>query len=237
MPHQLRSRLVIAISRSTLANMNWRRGLLLAGINLAVAVPLILWTQSRDAAYVRDFYVPRQAAETTPAAPNQVSSWQTEGVSFSPCAALSHYPTQQEIVNFTNMPAAVLLVGWRSPCPRRWQLSGILHVDSLASPTPSSIAAERRVDQGLLLLIALQWLLVGAFPLSSPGRPWREPGALITGCAALSVALVFLPPLEEVARIPAFFAVVAWFCWFALLVWRIIRSAWRWTDRRQAIET
>ena len=223
--------MVIALDRSTLATMNWRRGLVLAGINIAVAVPLILWTQSRDAAYVRDFYVPPQAVTNTTAAANQVSSQRIEGVSFSPCAVLVHYPTQQEIATFTNLPA-IFLTGWRNPCPQRWQLSGILHVDSFAAPTPASIAAQRKVDQGLLLLIALQWLLVGAFPLSNPGRPWREPGALITGCAALSVALVFLHPLEEVARIPALFAVVAWFCWLGLLVWKTIRFAWRWTARR-----
>jgi hypothetical protein len=33
--------------------MNWRRGVLLAGINLLVAVPLILSTEARDAAYLR----------------------------------------------------------------------------------------------------------------------------------------------------------------------------------------
>ena len=34
--------------------MKWRRGLLLAGVNLVAALPLILMMESEDAQYLRD---------------------------------------------------------------------------------------------------------------------------------------------------------------------------------------
>ena len=34
--------------------MNWRRGLLLAGIHLVVAGTLIVWMEARDAQFLRD---------------------------------------------------------------------------------------------------------------------------------------------------------------------------------------
>lgn len=206
--------------------MNWRRGLVLAAINLAVAVPLVVSLELKDAAYVRDYYVPPKPVVTPPPAPVPAPDPKDKGVSFSPCGLLYHFPAQQVIAQSANAPALVL-TGWRNPCPADWSLSGIMHVDPVAAPTPSSLTAQRKVDIGLLLPIPLQWILVGGFPLTNPKRPWREAGAFITGCAVLSVALVFIRPVEGLARVPALFAAFAWLWWFALLLWTLARAAWR----------
>ena len=212
--------------------MNWRRGLLLAGINLIAAVPLIVSVELRDAAYVRDYYVPRNSAAEIPAAvPSPTPEPKDEGVSINFCNVTDEFSLQEQIVIGGNEPAFAL-TGWRRFCPARWQLSGILHTDGLAPPTPSSMAVQRKVDIGLFLSIALQWILVGGFPLRRPQKPWREPGMFITICAVLSGALVFIPAVAELARLPALFAAFAWFWWFGLLMWKCIRSGWRWTARR-----
>jgi hypothetical protein len=215
--------------------MNWRRGLLLAGINLAVAVPLILLLESTDAAWFREreHYVQKIApVETPPAVSGGTSSAKDDGVSFSPCSMTDIFSLREQIVINANLPA-VFLTGWRNPCPANWTLSGMLHPNDWRSFMPSSLAVQRKVDAALLLLIALQWFLLGAFPIMGP-RKWREPGMFITLCSALSVLLFFITPVQWFARLPALLASVTWFCWFALVIWRAIHSAWQWTARRLA---
>jgi hypothetical protein len=214
--------------------MNWRRGLLLAGINLAVAMPLVLWAESMDAAFMRDreHYAPKAAAVGSPTAESdEGSNAQTESVSFDPCHMIVELSTQERVLIGANFPA-VALTEWRSLCPARWTLAGMLHAGGWV-PTPSSVVAQRKVDAGLLLLIALQWFLLGAFPIKGPWK-WREPGMFITLCSVFAAVLVFIPPAESFARLPAIFAFLVWFCWFALVIWRAIRSAWKWTALRLA---
>jgi hypothetical protein len=153
---------------------------LLAGINLAVAMPLVLWTESMDAAFMRDreHYAPKAAAVGSPTAKSdEGSNAQTEGVSFDPCHMIVELSTQERVLISANFPA-VALTEWRSLCPARWTLAGMLHAGGWV-PTPSSVVAQRQVDAGLLLLIALQWFLLGAFPIKGPWK-WREPGMFIT---------------------------------------------------------
>ena len=211
--------------------MNLRRGVLLAGINLAVAVPVILWSQSWDAAYVRDHPVQNITAVETPTTVPPATS-EEQGVVFDRCTMTDQYTLQESIIASGNAPAA-LLTGWRSFCPPSWSLSGRLRIDGGAPPTPSSMAAQKKVDVGLLTLIPLLWFLLGAFPISGPWR-WREPGMFITLCSVLSVILFFIHPLQSFARLSVLFAFVTWFCWIVLAVWRGSRSAWRWTARRMA---
>ena len=85
--------------------------------------------------------------------------------------------TQERVLVGANFPA-VALTEWRSLCPARWTLAGMLHAGGWV-PTPSSVVAQRKVDAGLLLLIAVQWRLLGAFPIKGPWK-WREPGMFIT---------------------------------------------------------
>jgi cytosine/uracil/thiamine/allantoin permease len=88
------------------------------------------------------------------------------------------------------------------------------------------MAAQRKVDIGLILLIAIQWVLVGAFPLVHPKRPWGEPGMLITICAVLSLTGVLIRPIEDIGKLLAGSAALTWLVWFGLLIWKLVRSAW-----------
>jgi hypothetical protein len=215
--------------------MNWRRGILLAAINLAVALQPTIWLESIEAAYVREHE--HYAAESPTAAPSDSSGTSGEVVTFDPCSSglIDAYPVQQVVVGLANIPAEVL-GGWRDLCPARWTLSGMLHTgDGWA--TVSTMAAQRKADIGFLLLIALQWILVGGLPLRHSRRLWGEPGMFITICATLSVAVVFIRPLDDIAKLFAMFAGFAWFWWFGLLVWKLACSTWKWTARRLAATT
>ena len=92
--------------------MNWRRGLLLAGINLAVAMPLVLWAESMDAAFMRDreHYAPKAAAVGSPTAESdEGSNAQTESVSFDPCHMIVELSTQERVLigaNKSSLPVS-----------------------------------------------------------------------------------------------------------------------------------
>ena len=83
-------------------------------------------------------------------------------------------PIQEQVIAFANVPASSI-TGGHTPC---------------ATPTPLNRMLQRRYGRThrsetltlmtLCAAIAIQWLLVGGFPLTRPSR-WRlEPGALIT---------------------------------------------------------
>src|ERR1017187_621754 len=122
--------------------MNWRRGLLLAGINLGIAVPLIVWLAANDAAYVRGHSIPAQRLVDAPSVP---TAPEAETRTVGPCRTIwVDCPAQITIVRLANFPAFVLTY-WRSEQPAPWSLAGMLHADSTWPPTPSSVAAQKRV--------------------------------------------------------------------------------------------
>ncbi len=207
--------------------MNWRRGILLAGINLAVAVPLIVMLEVKDEASIREWDA-RPAQVTDDAA---TSEGEGQTVAFNPCSLWVHYSAQQDMVWFPN-PSAAILSGFQQLCPLRWTLAGRLNVGY--SWSSSTIPARRKVAWGFAFLIAIQWMLVGAFPLSRPKRWWREPSAFITCCAVIGFGLVLIRPIEALARLPALLAALAWFWWLGLLVWMCARFCWRLVAHRSA---
>jgi len=214
--------------------MNWRRGLLLAGINLAAAVPLIVMLEVQDEAYMHEDHAPPAWIASDPVLKNAPSSEEEQTVTFDPCAMWVHYPPEQRTPTSAELPAA-MMSGWRQVCPVRWTLAGRLNVGYSWSQSPSTIPSRRKVDWGFGLLVTIQWFLVGAFPLIRPKRWWLEPGAFITICAVLAFGLVLIPPIRELSLLPALSAALAWFWWFGLLVWKAARSAWRLTTRRRLV--
>jgi hypothetical protein len=215
--------------------MNWRRGLLLAGIHLAVAGFLILSLEARDAKYLhaQEESVAEAAREAAarPAeppnpAPAPVNSGEaTETITFNMCSELwVHYPPQTIIVRLANYPA-MFLTHWRMQCPSRWSLSGMLNVRNWRP----SLESQRRADLGMILIIAIQWFLVGGFPLRKPLRWWEEPGSLITICTVASGLLVLIPNdrYDALPTGPMLIAGLAWFWWLGLLVWKCLRTGWR----------
>jgi hypothetical protein len=202
--------------------MNWRRGLLLAAIHLAIAVPIISWHVWRS--YHQERGIISTSSLTKPAV------WQEEPttVPFNPCngGLVDYYiRPSQIVVMYANFPAW-LIIGMGTPCPLRWTLAGVLH-----ERWPSNLfRTELVLSVSLCALIPVQWLLVAGFPLIRPGRWWAEPGALITACTACSAVLlsigstVLAPAYGVLSLISEFlmvFCVLAWLWWFGLLLWRM----------------
>jgi hypothetical protein len=216
--------------------MNWRRGLLLAGINLAVAIPMVLMMEARDQKYaltseeimakssIRDAPKPPEPITPEPAPAN--SEQAEEAVTFDLCGALVNYPIQVVVVKAADMPSAVL-AGWEVDCPARWTLAGRIREKPSWQKTPLWMERQRLIDAGLCLFIVLQWFIVGGFPLVR-NKKWRsDPGAFITACAVLAGAIALIPVVDIFAKLPALIAMLAWLWWFGLLVWRALQFGWR----------
>jgi hypothetical protein len=224
------------IKRSKVAGMNWRRGILLAGIHLAVAVPLIVKTEMRVEAFMREDHAdhedhaPPAWIASDPLLKNAQSGGEEQTIGFSPCDLWSEYPANEELAWSADLPAETIS-GWGRDCPPRWTLAGRLNVGY--SWSASTIPSRRKVCWGFGLLIAVQWFLVGGFPLTRPKRWWLEPGAFITCCAVLGFGPALIHSIEGIARLPALLAMFAWFWWFGLLVWKSARLVWRFTMRRR----
>lgn len=213
--------------------MNWRRGILLAGIHLAVAVPLIVMHEVQDEAYIREHYV--SAAPQPTKSTSGATSLDDDGIALAldPCTMTFDYSTRY-LVEESLEPFAVALSGWQKVCPPRWSLAGRLKINYDWLQAPSTIPARREVGLGFGLLIAVQWILVGGFPLIRPKRWWAEPGAFITICAAVAFAFVLIPATQELARVLVLLAALAWFWWFGLLLWKCASSGWRIIRPRRA---
>jgi len=210
--------------------MNWRRGLLLAGINLVVAVPLIVMLEARDEQNMREHFEPHSPVAGEPASKATQSNEEAQTVEFSPCNLWAAYSVRSEVAWFPNLPATILS-GWQQLCPPRWTLAGRLNVGY--SWSGSTIPGHRKVCLGFGLLVAIQWILVGAFPLMRPKRWWAEPGTFITCCALIGFGIVIIHPIADFARLPAACAAFAWLWWFGLLMWKSVRFGWqRMTGRR-----
>jgi hypothetical protein len=212
--------------------MNWRRGVLLAGIHLTVAALLIIQIEKCEDAYLNNqFRVVRIADDASTKTPAM------EGfrvVSIDPCATIFDYALPERIVVSENL-LIIPPSGWRQACHARWSLAGMLKVDYLQAPSPSSIAARRHVDWGFSLLVMVQWILVGGFPLIRPRRWWLEPGAFITCCTAIGFVFVLIRPIQELGMLPSLLAALAWLWWLGLLAWKSVRFGWgQWKRNRSS---
>ena len=216
--------------------MNWRRGLLLAGINLAVAVPMILMMEARDqkdaltqeeimSKTARE-YVPRPPEPPTPQPVEAKPEQAEETVTFDPCGMWVRYRAQEVVVQAADMPS-VALAGWDDVCPAHWSLAGRLRGKMTWPPTPLWMETQRKIDAGLCLFIVMQWFLMGGFPLVRTQKWWADPGAFITACAVLACAIALIPVIDDIARLPVLLAMLAWFWWFGLLVWKTLQFGWR----------
>jgi hypothetical protein len=214
--------------------MNWRRGLLLAGINLLVAVPLVCLLAARDMRYMKERQQSANGETLRIDSSGEVSSAPTkivqvqeeQTVSFSPCGMWVHYPAQTYVVQFGNLPAFVL-TQWRIVCPAKWSIAARLGVDVSGWISEANFKAMRRVDVALCVLIVIQWLLIGGFPLIQSRRWWHEPGALITACTAIASVIALIPIVDGLAKLPALFAFFGWLWWFGLLLWIPLHKAWQ----------
>jgi hypothetical protein len=222
--------------------MNWRRGLLLAGINLAVALSMILMMEARDQEYAltAEGIMAKSAIQAAPMPPEtqtpkpaQANGEQVEEtVTIDPCGMWVHYPAQVVVVQAVDMPS-LALAGWEDLCPPHWSLAGRLRGRMTWPPTPLWMETQREIDAGLCLFIAIQWFLVGGFPLARTQKWWADPGSFITACAALAGVIALIPVVDGFARLPASIAMLAWLWWFGLLIWRTLQLGWRMTTPRR----
>jgi hypothetical protein len=212
--------------------MHWRRGLLLAGIHLAVAVPLIIQQEIRDKETIRERIVEGVTANepTSKSAPSEEDE---QAVILNPCTMTIDYSTRHQIEQLAE-PLAHMLSGWGQACPPHWSLAGLMKVDYFWIPTPSSAAARSKVDWAFAVLVGIQWTLVGGFPLVLRRHWWMEPGALITGCIVLAIVNDLIPWPLGFAIFPMFLAALAWFWWLGLLIWKCSRFGWRLVAQRSA---
>ena len=206
---------------------------MLAGINLVAAVPLICLLAAEDARYVKE-WEQHSAIEETPwvdssgefsAAPTKIVQAQDEQtVSFSPCSLWGYIPPQVSAVQLGNLPAFVLSQ-WREACPPRWSVAGMLGLQVAGLSSPDNVKAMHRVDVALCLMIAIQWFLIGGFPLRQSNRWSAEPGAFITANNFIAACIAIIPAVDGLAKLPALIAFGGWLWWFGLLVWIPVRKA------------
>ncbi|MGC2616164.1 MAG: hypothetical protein WA354_19175 [Terracidiphilus sp.] len=215
--------------------MNWRRGLLLAGINLMTAVPLICLLAARDAQYLKERQQHSANEEglrigsfgDISAAPTEIVQAQDEQtVSFSPCGLWGHIPPQVSVVQIGNLPAFIVSQ-WREECPPKWSVAKMLGVNDSGLLSDADLKTMRRVDVALCVLIAVQWFLIGSLPLIQARRWWAEPGAFITVCTAIASGVALLPGIDALARLPALIAFGGWVWWLGLLLWIPVHIAWQ----------
>jgi hypothetical protein len=145
--------------------MNWRRGLLLAGIHLAVAGTLIFWQESQNWQSLHG----EVGAHETPTI--RLAAWQEEpGFSIDPCNGgfVCYGPAPQYyVVYFANIPATAIS-GWDKPCPASWSLASLMN----AGFGRYTRKGEAGVVVSLCLLIFLQWFLIVSSPLIRPRQWW-----------------------------------------------------------------
>lgn len=214
--------------------MKFRRGVLFAAIHLAIAIPILVSLEHRDAEYVRDHYVPN--ARLYDGDPGTDSGKRTdEGeviVNLDPCRMTFHFEPNQRLLHYVNLPA-FLVSAWRYPCPPHWSLAWNFHRNPILALTPANLEVLREEDIGFALLIAIQWLVVGVFPLSPQARLMAQPEWFITFCAVIAGVLVWIRPIAELALFPAVLACFAWFWWCGLLSWRGAQRGFRLVQSRK----
>lgn len=212
--------------------MKLRRGLAFALLHVVIAIPLLLLLEARDArAVYRDAETnPRPFPAPPPPPPPVPSLDDTEIVTFEPCEVWAHYPPQVILMSIIDAPA-MTVAGWRDICPAHWTLAGHMVKRVWWTGREEMLFRQRRLDIEVLGLIALQWLLVGSFPLIAPRRAWLEPGAFITICAAIGCVFGMLPVIDALAKLPAIFAWIAWLVWVVLLITFPFRLLWQYHRR------
>ena len=198
--------------------MQWKRGFLLAGIHLAVVVAMFV--QEESAVW------PMIKANTDRTSVLRLAAWQEDGtVPFNPCdggIVDGPMPTEEKIVGFANLPIA-LLTGWHQPCTSPSRLTAMVE----GNPARPTHGSEIAVSPILCVLVFIQWLLVGGFPVVKPKQWWLEPGAFITACTLMSVALMVVPGFHAVSYVPMLLAVLAWVYLIIMALWNGIQIGLR----------
>jgi len=148
-----------------------------------------------------------------------------QSISFGPCDEGvfidSWFSPLWRISANANLPVA-LIIGWHMPCTTPSFLGSLF--ESRFHRTRISEVLNIVI---LCILVSVEWLLVGGFPLIRPRFWWLEPGAFITMCTLAATALAVIPYTSSASAVPAGVAELAWVCWFGLLLWTGLRAGWK----------
>jgi hypothetical protein len=125
----------------------------------------------------------------------------------------------EDVVAFGNFPA-MAITGWPSACPQR---SFAAKFAQSALHTSGS-ETESAVHVIVVIVIAVEWLLIGGFPFARRSHWWSEPGAFITICTVIGFILTMLWPLSRSARMPCLGAFAGWLWWFGALLLKGVRA-------------
>jgi len=171
--------------------MNSRRGLLLAGINLAIATPGVVRESMQFWQYTGGDTARSQSSRV-----EYVVFQENVPISLDPCNWLDiGHSRLIEVGGFANLPTT-LMTGWHDPCLTKTPLGRLVRRVVGARNHPAEV-----VDcVCLATLLCIQWLLVGGIPLVRPNRWWLEPGAFITTLAAIAAGLSLIPITYSFAK-------------------------------------
>lgn len=196
--------------------MQWKRGLLIAGIHLAVVGAMFV--QEESAVW------PMIKASAGGTAVLRLAAWQEEPMADSCGESIADVPmpVEEKIVGFANLPVA-LLTGWHQPCATPGRLTAMIQ-GKAGKPTHAS---EITTSIILCILVFAQWLVVGGFPVVKPKQWWAEPAVFITACTLVSVALMLVPSLHDVAYFPALISVIVWIVWLMIVLWKALQIGLR----------
>lgn len=191
--------------------MNWRRGILFAGINVLVASSVLIWNESNSWQYIRtDQNRPVLLPSPDPAM----------GEYFNPCEGWiwdGPMPPNQTILAFSDLPVG-MITGGHEPCNSPTKLDRM--VQTRYGKTHKSEVLTLII---LCSAIAVQWFLLGAFPVNHPKRWWLEPGALITVCTPAVAVLAFIPESVLPKTALSFLALTVWAYWLGAPAWLLFR--------------
>jgi hypothetical protein len=154
-----------------------------------------------------------------------------ETITFNICdgSFIGEMSPQEKVVSYANLPV-MFAAGWHQPCMAASPLSAFVG-ERLGRNTHQSEIVTCSI---YCVLVFAEWLLIGGLPVVRPRRWWLEPGALITICTALSFVLALIPHIQETALFPMFVVLLAWLCWFFILIWKALRFGWRrWVVRAE----
>lgn len=200
--------------------MRWRRGVLLAAIHLAVAVPIV---SLQEVPYWH-FLDASISANAKPSL-RRVTFQDEQTITIDPCDWIwdGEISDPELVVQAANLPV-VVVTGWHRPCDTRSRLtrwaSKVYGTKTRQADIASIVC--------LAMLIGFQWVIVGGFPLRSPCRWWAEPGIFITLCTVGGVGILLVPAFDRLgSRIVALLMIGSWFWWLGLLVTRAGKWTWQ----------
>jgi hypothetical protein len=213
--------------------MKWRRGLLFALIHICIAVPLIVWQEARDWCYLTnrvcasdlpphiDLAPPKPPPNLVPqlSRPLPVPPSQEEVVGFDPLSIYYVLPPQVKILKIIDLPAWAV-AQWHEPFHSRCSLAGVVEAHFRAKPRHQ---ADIIVSLGFTILIFVQWLVLGAIPLSG----LKEPLVMITACGVVAALALPVPLVGVLAGGAILIAGLMWLLWLGVFLVQAVKAGWR----------